>query len=257
MGCYPLFACRDWSQLGADLKELEGKLVSVVLVTDPFGAVTEESLQGDFDMCLRYKGHYIVETGASPEKFVTQHHRYYARKSLQAARVEVCEQPGLRLDEWMDLYGILAHRHGLKGIHAFSRAAFEQQLNIPGLVMVRASCGGEPVGMHLWFVQNNIAYSHLAAFSDKGYSLGVSYALYWEAIRHFRGRVKWMDLGAGAGSADDTDGLARFKRGWSNGTRTVYLCGRILDAPAYAGIVERRGLTGSAYFPAYRQGEFG
>src|SRR3990172_4731763 len=34
MGCYPLFACRDWSRLPMDLEDLARDLVSVSLVTD-------------------------------------------------------------------------------------------------------------------------------------------------------------------------------------------------------------------------------
>jgi hypothetical protein len=37
MGCYPLFACQDWSQLHADLESIGSELVSLALVTDPFG----------------------------------------------------------------------------------------------------------------------------------------------------------------------------------------------------------------------------
>src|SRR5438093_1510186 len=32
MGCYPLFACQDWSQLHLDVEDLRNKLVSLVLV---------------------------------------------------------------------------------------------------------------------------------------------------------------------------------------------------------------------------------
>ena len=37
MGCYPLFCCRDWDQLPEDIEGLREQLVSVALVTDPFG----------------------------------------------------------------------------------------------------------------------------------------------------------------------------------------------------------------------------
>ncbi len=40
MGCYPLFDCRDWSGLKADLDELAAEAVSICLVTDPFGRYT-------------------------------------------------------------------------------------------------------------------------------------------------------------------------------------------------------------------------
>jgi hypothetical protein len=37
MGCHPLFVCRDWAELRADLDGLASFLVSITVVTDPFG----------------------------------------------------------------------------------------------------------------------------------------------------------------------------------------------------------------------------
>jgi hypothetical protein len=48
MGCYPVFACRNWSALEADLENVRGRLVSVALVTDPFGDYTPEMLRRAF-----------------------------------------------------------------------------------------------------------------------------------------------------------------------------------------------------------------
>src|SRR5215470_18655700 len=42
MGCYPLFACRDWSALAADLEHLDGRLISLSLVADPFGVSSRD-----------------------------------------------------------------------------------------------------------------------------------------------------------------------------------------------------------------------
>ena len=44
MGCYPLFACRDWRGLALDLPTLAGRLVSLTLITDPFGDFTGDDL---------------------------------------------------------------------------------------------------------------------------------------------------------------------------------------------------------------------
>ena len=44
-GCYSLFACQDWSQLPLDLKLLENELISLSLVTDPFGQYDSNFLQ--------------------------------------------------------------------------------------------------------------------------------------------------------------------------------------------------------------------
>ncbi len=141
---------------------------------------------------------------------------------------------------------------------AFSPAAFARQFEVPGLVIFRASYRGAPAGMLLWYVQGEVAYYHLGAFGPLGYELQSSFALFWHAIEYFgAGGLRWLDLGAGAGvNGDASDGLSRFKRGWSTGTRTAYFCGRIFDPKAYARIARARGVADTGYFPAYRKGEF-
>jgi hypothetical protein len=68
--------------------------------------------------------------------------------------------------------------------------------------------------------------------------------------------VRWLNLGAGAGlQAGGDDGLTRFKRGWSTGTRQSWFCGRIFDQRRYDRAV--RGAGSGSYFPAYRHGELG
>ena len=126
------------------------------------------------------------------------------------------------------------------------------------MVMFRAiSPVKETVGMHLWYVSGEVAYSHLAASSERGYGLMAAYALHWFAIGCFAGRLAALDLGAGAGIGEDSSGLSRFKKGWSTGTRTAYFCGRIFDPDGYTELTRSSGLPQTNYFPAYRAGEFG
>jgi hypothetical protein len=112
--------------------------------------------------------------------------------------------------------------------------------------------------MTWWFVSDGVGYYHLGAYSDAGYELRASFGLFARAIELFRADgLRWLDLGAGAGLPNGSqDGLSRFKRGWSTGTRTAYLCGRILDERRYSDIVEAKGVAATKYFPAYRAGEF-
>lgn len=258
MGCYPLFACRDWSQLPADTEALNEDLVSVVLVTDPFGDYTEESLRHTFsDLVVPFKQHFIVDLTADPETFIHSHHRRNARKALEVISIEKRE-PEDSIDEWTTLYANLVARHEIRGIARFSASSFALQSKVPGAVMLRATHEGQTVGMTWWFVSEGVGYYHLGAYSDAGYELRASFALFWRAIELFKAEgLRWLDLGAGAGVANDAqDGLSRFKSGWSNATRTAYLCGRILDHGRYAEIVTARGGAPTDYFPAYRKGEF-
>ena len=257
-GCYPLFACADWGRLREDLDAIGGSLLTLGLVADPFGNFERADLERCFDLVRPFKPHFVCDLALPAERLASAHHRYYARKALASARVEVCADPRSFADDWVRLYAELVERHGLEGIKAFSRRSLEQQLAVPGMVALRAVVGEEVVGGHLWYVQGDVAYSHLAAASQQGYAVGVSYALYSFALQYFAGRARWLDLGAGAGlSSKDGDGLARFKRGWSSGTRIAYFCGRVFKPDRYAEVARMRGAQGTDYFPAYRQGEFG
>ena len=256
MGCYPLFCCRDWSALRADLEELATDLVCVSLVTDPFGRFDEQTLRDCFpDKFIAFKPHLVADLRRPPREFVSKHHRYYARRALRLVEIERCPDPALHLDEWSALYDALIARHRLRGIQAFSRRAFSIQLTTPGLVMIRARRDGDTVGAHLWIVQDGVAYSHLAATSTRGYDMNVAYALYWFALEALAAEARWIDFGAGAGLSISDDGLTQFKRGWATGTRPTFFCGRIFDRVSYDKARAARNAGSSSYFPAYRAGE--
>jgi hypothetical protein len=157
----------------------------------------------------------------------------------------------------MQVFGTLVERHGIRGIRAFSREAFSRQLRIPGMVMFEAKAQGETVGLDLWYVQGDVAYGHLVAFSDLGYKLRASYATKWAVLEHFSDKLRWLDLGGGAGAnADAGDGLSKFKDGWSTGTKPVYLCGRVFQPERYKELCEMKQVGDTSYFPAYRNQEF-
>lgn len=259
MGCYPLFACEDWSQLAADLDGLEGALVSAALVTDPFGAYDFAGLQHCFrDIAFPFKEHFVVDLSRPPAKLVSSHHRRCARRALRRVAVEQCADPEKVQEEWVELYTAFAAKRGIRGLAALAPEALARQLAVPGLTMFRASHEGSTVGMHLWFSHGQVGYAHLAAYTDLGHRLTASYALFWSALEHFAVRgLHWLDLGGAAGVGNSAeDGLSAFKRGWSTGTRTAYFCGRILDRAKYREITGPGDAAAAKYFPAYRDGEF-
>ena len=257
MGCYPLFACDDWSQISYDFADISGEIVSISLVADPFGNYTAPLLQECFDKVLTFKEHFIVDLDIPSKDVVTKHHRYYARKSLRGLTVECVTDPVQFTEEWIGLYDNLIERHHLKGIKSFSRKAFALQLSVPGIVMFRASEGDTAVGAHLWYQQREVAYSHLLSLNPRGYDLMASYALYWSALDYFSDKVRWLDLGGMAGlRGDSPSGLDSFKKGWSTGTKKAYFCGRIFNHDHYKEITAAKGVNTTEYFPAYRTGEF-
>jgi len=254
MGCYPLLFCRDWRALRSDLDALEGRLVSVSAVPDPFGAHDEALLRETFgDVVVPFKEHFVTDMERPLDKSVSRHHRKYARKALREVQAELVADPSKYLDEWLDLHRWLVARHGATGIRAFSPRAFAAQLALPGAVVVRATHKGVPVGAQLWFQHDDVAYGHVLAFSPQGYEAGAPYALYWFALSHFVGKVRWCSFGGVSGTdVAGPGGLSQFKRGWATGTRTAYFCGRILDRARYAEQAGRRGAAAGGFFPAYR-----
>jgi hypothetical protein len=258
MGCYPLFACQDWSQLPADLVYLQPDLVTLSLVTDPFGSYDPVDLKQSFDVVIPFKQHFIVDLKRPINKIVSPHHRYYAHRALRQVQSDRCMNPQAFHSEWVSLYATLTEKHKLSGIKAFSQETFAKQLNVPGIIIFQASHKQEIVAACIYFVQGAVGYSHLMAVSPNGYKLRASYALYWTVIEYFRGKLRWLDLGAGAGLQNKSDdGLTVFKRGWSTGTRIAYFCGRIFDQAKYACITAGKKVITGEYFPAYREGEFG
>lgn len=261
MGCYPFFSCLNWQEIVHDLEDIADNksLVCLSLVTEPFADLNEEYLQECFrDVIFPFKKHYVVDLSLSRESYVSKHHRRNALKASRSLKVDHCHNPKEHQHQWFEFYQKLIGRHQIKGITVFSQKSFEEQMEVPGFVMLRARYGDDPVGMLLFYVQGNVAYYHLGAYSDEGYHLKASFALFWFAIELFAHRgIKWLSLGAGAGvGGDQDDGLTRFKKGWATDTRKVYFCGRIFDQERYAEITKASGVVETGYFPAYRLGEF-
>jgi hypothetical protein len=258
MGCYPLFDCQDWSSLHADLDALGDDLVSLALVTDPFGDYDSAYLQHCFkDVVIPFKEHYVIDLQRPLSEIGGKRRRKHAQRALRQIRVEVCEQPAQFVDTWSSLYDSLIERHQITGIRAFSRAAFARQLSIPGVVVLQAIDEGTVVGAQIYFVQGAAVHCHLGAVSEAGYDSGAFYALDWCSVEYFADKARWLDLGAGAGiSSDGTDGLSQYKQGWATDTRLTYFCGRVFNRKRYEELVQAKGIGATRYFPAYREGEF-
>jgi hypothetical protein len=259
MGTYPLFTCEDWKSLQRDFNQLGRSLVSIVAVTDPFGDYDETLLRDCFgDLVMPFKSHFVNDLRHPLDGIISKHHARNACAGHKQVIVERCEDASVHLDDWVRLYSVLVQRHQINGIHAFSPVSFAKQLSTPGMVCFRAIRNRQTVGMILWYVQNSVAYYHLGAYTDEGYELRASFALFRSALEYFaESGMRYANLGAGAGlgSAAD-DGLSRFKQGWSSGLRTAYLCGRIFDRQEYDRLVHARAIGTTDYFPAYRKGEF-
>jgi hypothetical protein len=254
MSPYPFLACRSWSALCDDIAALDRALVSVTVVTDPFGDAS--GLAACFDVVRTFKEHHVADSSVPMNERVWRHHRRQARRGMRTHVVEVLDRPLEHLDEWTVLYDNVISRYALSGLKAFSRSAFEHQLQVPGMVAFRARRGSETTAMALWYEQGDVAYRHLAASSALGYAESAMHALDWHASEWFTGRCAWLHFGSVAGSRDGPgSGLDVYKRGWSTTTIPNYLCTVVLDRETYRTLSATLRPSPADYFPAYRAGE--
>lgn len=229
--------------------------MSVTAVAEPLGAPGAAALADAFpDLVRDFKLHYVADLTTDEPRRLSDHHRRRLRKLPAELRAERIDPPSAALDDWGSVYAGLIRRHDIRGIATFSRESFAAQLAVPGCVAWRAALAGETVGMALWYRDGEDAWYHLGASSDRGYEVGSAYAIFRAALADLAASgVRRADLGGAAGIADDpSDGLARFKRGWSTSTVVARLCGRILDRDAYDRLSRARGAGPGEYFPAYR-----
>jgi hypothetical protein len=250
-GCYPLFCCRDWNSIVADLEAIGDDWVSLVLVTDPFGDWNPDTLSAAFpDLVRRFKTHQIIDL--SKQLKLGSNHRRNISYSLRHLEFEVATDPLVHIDRWCALYADLVQRHRIVGIADFPRRSFEKQLITPGISAIVARRQGQIVGMTLWYRHDDHVYYHLAGYSEEGYAYSASFGLFWTAVSHFSAEgLRYLSLGSGL-DPNGEDGLSRFKRSWANQQRDVYLCGRIFDRRTYVDLANHVGAAADVYFPSYR-----
>jgi len=253
IGIYPLTVLGPGADLAAGLDWMkEQGLVSVCIVPDPATAPHLSEMQKAFGLCAPFKAHLVVDYTRKVRP--SKHHRYEVKRAKRAVSVEVVSLAD-HLGTWCDLYENLVERHAIKGMGAFSRAAFERLLKVEGLTTVAAAIDGVIVSMHLWVADpaSRSCYSLLAASSAEGYRHSASYAIYDASIGLFSD-MNMLNLGGGAGIGSHDGGLIGFKKGFANGQVQAYLCGAILDMDRYAA-ASGGSVDHALPFPAYRFGE--
>ncbi len=254
MGCYPLFSAPHWDGLPDDLRALAPELVSLVLVTDPFGDVSASMLEGVPGVRLvPWKDHFVIDVQQPLATIGDQGQRRNARRAARSLQIEVADDPMQYVDDWVQLYSNLSARFGLTGLRAMSPTALAEQLQLSGAQLIVARQEGIVVAAHVYLQRDDVAYLHLVGVTDEAYRLQAAAGLTACAVEFFSARAQWLSLGAGAGAtASDEDGLSVFKRRWATHTRPTWLLSAVLDAPRY----ERLSVNVSTgYFPAYRANE--
>ena len=126
----------------------------------------------------------------------------------------------------------------------FSREASNPS-RVPGLVAsVRSMIRG--YGGHAAWYHRARSASTTAAYSEKAWG-EASYAVFWTSAVPLRDDFRWLILGAGAGeSCDGTDGLTRFKKGWSTSVARLSSGGHVARPDRYEELCRGQDGTGTS-----------
>lgn len=248
-GLYPFSPTLRFCERAELARELSPRgLVSVVLVTDALQPNAGEA-NDTFDFVREYKDHFVIDLEAGAPDF-SKHHRQEVRRARRKCETRIVNLHD-HLDDWCALYDELAVRREFSRLHQFPRSYFDRLAEAKGFSFFGAFVDGKLVSGHIWLRHGRHAYSHLAASSEDGYACGAAYAIYAHAIEHYSDCAR-IDMG-GVADTGSGQGLAFFKRGFSNETRRNRLCGIVLDKEINerlsAGVSSREG-----YFPSYRDG---
>lgn len=255
MGLYPLLCCEDWSALETDLNDLADQIISFVAVLDPYGCYDTDFLKKVFPGVFRpFKKHFAVNLSRPLLlSAIADNHKRNIRKADAKLSIDWMYAACDWSSEWCGLYGNLIQRHNIQGPAAFSAVSLTKQIALPGMMAFRAMLGGQTVGMQLWARHGDVACYHLAAYDQAGYDNRASYALTWQALRYWQSEgMAWAHLGGGGGLNDATDGLTRFKAGWSDTEKTAWIAGRICHPKEYERLLLTSSRGGATFFPGYR-----
>lgn len=259
MAPYPFLCCAGWNGLADDLAELPPDIVTVTAVTDPFADLDAEGLSACFNAMARpYKQHFTIRLDQPLESFADPRKIAYARGALRKADVECCANPGDHMEDFLRLYGVLVERHGIRGAGLMDEASLRAQAEVPGFRLFRAVRQGRTIAMVVIMERADTGYFHFILADEEGYRCSASYALVRVIADTYRQQgFRALSIGAGAGAfGSGDDGLTAFKRAWSSGSRTAFLCGHIRDRAAYDSLTAAKGQAATSYFPAYRAGEY-
>lgn len=210
-------------QAGLDELRAAG-IVSVSLITDPMWCPELPVLQAAFNTCRSFKENYFVDREAEKVQIRKRHRNMInrARKIGEIREIPLAEH----LPRYLELYRRnVADREIAQ---PFDDSYFERLAGVDGVRTIAVVVEDEIVTMTLWLRHEDILYFYDGASSATGFAIAASYAAFAYAVETAV-ECRYVFFGGSSDFRDElTDGLAVFKRGFSNSSAPSYLCSATL-----------------------------
>lgn len=238
--------------------------VTTTIITNPLIERPHLAAQVGLDNMIKYKEHYIVDLQSYDVAKLPENHRRNIRKNdknkgldLPFVTVEICANPVLWHNRVSDMYDNLVERHDIKegSWTAYSREQIKMLLEVPGSVLFRVLHYNnifhlpDVVNYSLFYIDGPNVYYQLSSMSSKGYKANANFIMMHEAITFFKG-LGFDKLLLGAVPDGGSDGLLRFKKGFSTSSSWNYIIKHVNNQPLYDKLCE--GKEDNGFFPLYR-----
>lgn len=241
LGPWPYFRARGAGDV-ADLAAAFPDLVSVAIITQP-GFRPE----CDDGAATLLKEHFLYDPDLPPPP-LSRRARQRIREVSRTWQVDYPETQSARM-ELAGLYRQVALRRAFAGgFFDFPRAHFAALAGLDGMAYFRIGKDGETAGMACGALFEAELHLLHIAIADDALAQNVAYPLMQAILDYCRERKLVMMMGGTPRT--DGDGIARFKRRWTNRRAPVYLTKAINRPDAYAALCRDR--PASDFFPAYR-----
>ena len=254
-GVYPYALCVDWSGLNQDIDELRDRnAASVVFVADPFQADAVQKLTQNWSLSRHFKTHYVVDLTQDWRQGRRKEVRRTTRRALELYETGIATDPISFAPTLWDFYQTTIRRKRVTGIQRLSLDTIEQQLAVPGAVLITAHDAVGLAGATLFFDHGATVTAHLMFLSERAVHNKATYALIFAGLEECEKRgCCFVNLGGATGTKDDlSDGVARFKKRWTENTRSAWICGSVLNATLYQQLERESRCQSASYFPSYR-----
>lgn len=205
----------------AGLDELrQAGITSVSLIADPMWSPEVSVLQEAFDTCRPFKENYLIDRETS-EVHIRKRHRNMINRAQKIGEVREISL-GDYLSRWLELYARLVDTRQIT--QPFGPLYFERLAVVDGVRTIAVLVDGEIATITVWIRHGDVLYFHDGASSEKGVETSASYAAFAHVIENATD-CRYIVLGGSSDFRDERrDGLAVFKRGFSNTSVSYYLC---------------------------------
>ena len=187
--------------------------------------------------------------------------RNMIRKAAKKGVVIEVDEDCRRMADFVPLYFATMDKNHASDYYYFEADYYKQIQHMEGckLILINALADDKLIGSAMFMLGEENMHYHLSSTDRDYYSYAANNAILAAAIEYGREHgKKWLHLGGGA-SADEKDGLFRFKRNFGRLEKNLkdFYMGKAVFLPdEYAqlcAIAKKQGVESGGFFPAYRE----